>query len=220
MRRYNPLYEYVIKPEEYLNNIQQIIDNSFGSVFSKDNSLQKLCKQLTKLFRNNKIKFIPGNNQTGIEEYVFYGINEGASLPDEYGTIGIFCNPLLTHCIDNQGFFTQFKKWFLFICKHELVHRGQALQIKDAKLRSEVLQKDTNDIIIYLSDPQEVMARAWEIIELFRFNNYGDARILKTLQKKDIEKYQIKTLKVYHDYFEDTQTIKLLYKYMYQYIKG
>jgi len=214
------LLEYIIKPEEYINSIEDKINSSYRKAFTKDRELGRICRELTNIFTSNRIVFIPEKTiALGNEEFTFYGINKGSTLPDKKGTIGIFCNYNILDCVNNRNFFNGFKKWFLFVCKHELVHRGQALQIEDAKLRASVLKKDFDDQIQYLSDKQEIMARAWEIVELFRFQNYSDKQILNLLKKDSIEKFQVRTLKVYHEYFDMSDSVmKLLYKYMYWYL--
>lgn len=217
----NTIYfiEANIYPEEYLSSISKKIDKVNLSKYSKINPV-KICKKLSELFFFNHIEFIyQPKIIAGNEDYIQYGINSGATLPNRKARIGIFINPRIVNIAGSRDFEIEFKKWLLLIIKHELIHRGQNLRIKDLKLRSMVMQKDYKTHIDYLSDKHEIMARAWEIVELFKLIGYGTERIKSMLKSNDIEKMQNYTLRVYHDWFNmDSDVLKLLYKYMYGYL--
>lgn len=212
--------EAVIYPETYLKNIQKKI-NSLELYKYNNLTLRKVCNLLNLKFYFNNIKFMPDLHvMNGMEKYIDYGINRGATLPDKNATIGIFLNKNILN-IKNKDFYNSFLEWILFILKHELVHRGQNLAIKDKQLRSEVMIKNYKDKIDYLSDPQEIMARAWEIVELFKLLDYTNEEILILIKTDNKEKYRNDTLKVYKDLFKkDNMVLKRLYKYMYEYLQS
>lgn len=101
------------------------------------------------------------------------------------------------------------------------IYEEQYIKSHNVKLRAEVHSKHYDDQIKYLSDKQEIMARAWEIIELFKLRNYSIEEIKNILKNGDIRlKYTVHPLRVYHDWFDkDSSVIKLLYKYMYGYLE-
>jgi hypothetical protein len=215
--------EAVIYPEDYLEIIQKNLDNLFKTI-KKFKNLKSLCLRLSIFFRKNKIEFYAENSIVkGMEQYIKIGINNGKTLHDRFCTIGIFCNENLLKVFnseENADIKIQFMKWFIFVLKHELVHRGQMLSVDDENLRHDVFQKNYKDRIAYLSDKQEIMARAWEIIELFKLRGYDIEKISTILKTKNLEKLQISTLRTYQEIFTiDSWQMKLLYKYMYMYLE-
>jgi hypothetical protein len=213
--------EAIINPTLYLDQINKDLYDLAYFKF-KNNSLKNIAAKLNIIFRKSKIQFLP---QTFIvddphEPGIKFGINGAATLSNKNNTIGIYINENIIKSLQNKDYYVFFVKWFLFNLKHELVHRGQHLKVKDAKLANEVFQKSYKDQIEYLSDKQEIMARAWEIVELFKLFNYTDDNIRKIIQSKKPEKFQNFTLRTYHLLFNmDDWQIKLLYKYMYLYIE-
>ena len=221
-RNSNLIYEAVIYPREYINNILEKIDNLYPSLQRKKYNLKQLCTDLNFHFKNNKIKFFADKEIDITNKKFFkYGINKGATLPDKFGTIGIYCNELSLNIFKSDKIFNKFKEVLTVCLKHELIHRGQVLKIKDTDIRYEVLKKNYDeDIIKYLSDKQEIMAFAWELTELLRIKGLKDKEILNLMQK-DIPQLRrtSEIANVYFDYFsiKDAQ-IKLLYKYVYMYL--
>lgn len=212
-------------PEEYLKDIEKKIDNLqlYKINNNKKNVVKIICDKLNQKFILNNIKFIYQTqiDNNAYEDYIKYGINSGATLPDRKAKIDVFINPLIVGIIDNIKFEEEFKKHLLFILKHELIHRGQHLRVHNVKLRAEVHNKEYENQIKYLSDKQEIMARAWEIVELFKLRNYSIEEIKNILKSNDIRlKYTVHPLRVYLDWFDkDSNVIKLLYKYMYGYLE-
>lgn len=234
MKRYKPifeekkyssslidLYEDIINPILYLGSIEKKLDKALYKIKGKNYSLNKLCFILGFYFSNERIKIEPQLDIKKGDVYNNYGINEGACLFDKKATIGIFCNPNLIQIQSKDDkYIEEFKRWFLYVLKHELIHRGQNLKIRDIKLRSIVLSKQYNTIRDELKDSQEIMARAWEIIEYYRIiYNLSDNKILQIINNKGDSTFGgNQTLFVYMQLFEyDSKEIKLLYKYMYLY---
>jgi hypothetical protein len=214
------MLEAVINPEEYLKDVEKKLDKFLLKNTNKNNNAKFICFKLGFLFSNERIQFIYQNKiLNGAEKYIKYGINKGATQPDKSATIGIFCNDILRNIQKDDIFRNEFKKWFLFILKHELIHRGQNLKIQDSEIRAEVMAKNYKNKIEYLSDPQEIMARAWEIVELFKiYYNLSNNKIIEILKKSD-NFMGNETLYVYrHTFNNDSKQIKLLYKYIYLYI--
>ena len=213
--------EAIINPNLYLDQIEKDL-NDLSFFKFKNVSLKNISFKLNIIFRKSKIQFIPQSNinDDPYEPNIKFGINSGATISNKTNDIGIFINENIVRSLQNKEAYPFFVKWLLFVLKHELVHRGQHLKVKDAKLRNEVFQKSPKDRREYLSDKQEIMARAWEIIELFKLFNYQQDKIREILKSKELEKYQNFTLRVYHDEFtmKDWQ-LKLLYKYMYMYLE-
>jgi len=145
----------------------------------------------------------------------------GATKPDEYASIRIYCNPLILQIQQNEIFLNSFKKELLFVLKHELVHRGQNFQIKDLDVRFKVMSSPHESLMKDLSDKKEIMARAWEIIELFKLkNDFTKKEIINRIIKHDDYRGINNTLDFYFRAFgKNSPEIKLLYKYMYLYLE-
>ena len=231
MKRYEPfnfenytkasLLEAVVNPQNYLNDIQLKLDKYVNKIQNKNYNAPSLCFKLGWLLSSDRIrikyenKIIPSLDPTSS-----VGINSGACIPDKKSTIQICMNDNFTRIQKDINFAKEFKKWFLFELNHELIHRGQNLAIKDANLRAQVMIKDNSTIKKQLADKQEIMARAWEIIELYRLlSNMPKNDILKFI--KEYSKYSNnQTLSAYFYLFgAGSPEIKLLYKYMYEYLE-
>lgn len=213
--------EAIVNPSLYLTQINKDL-NDLAYFKFKNSSLKNITMKLNLIFRKSKITFIPQSfivddpHEPGIK----FGINGAATLSNKNNSIGIYTNENIVKSLQNKDYYTFFVKWLLFNLKHELVHRGQHLKVKDAKLANQVFQKSPKDQIEYLSDKQEIMARAWEIVELFKLFNYTSDNIRQMIQSKKLEKNQNFTLRTYHELFTmDAWQMKLLYKYMYLYLE-
>jgi hypothetical protein len=216
----NLLIENIIAPEEYLDSILKKF-NKIIKIIKKEKSLNQLCKSLSIHFFWCKIQFISQDYTTkGMEDFIKFGINEGRSLPDRYSTIGIFLNNNVLKIYSDKNFYDNFIKWLLFILKHELVHRGQHLRIKDVELRDEVYGKEFDSTKERLATKSETMAIAWEAVELFKLQGFTKERIIKLISSTDIVKKRLcYTLAAYHIYFgTNSLELKLFYKYMYLYL--
>jgi hypothetical protein len=93
--------------------------------------------------------------------------------------------------------------------------------LKDKKKYIGVMSNENR--IVYLSKPKEIMAHAWEIVQEFKLfgkNNEAIRMILKSNRDSENLKWLLFSarLKMYYNSFEPTsKTMKLLYKYIYEY---
>lgn len=230
MKRYKPkfedykkpsLLEAVVNPEKYLFDIEQKLDIFINKIKGKKSSASILAFKLGWNLSRQRIKveyqkdIIPGFDPSSS-----FGINEAGTIPDKKATIKIYINDNITLIQQDSIFAKEFKKWFLFVLKHELVHRGQFLAIKNSKIRSQVMVKDNSILKNQLKDKQEIMARAWEIIELYKLlANMNNSQIKTAI--KNYPNINNETLNAYYYFFgKDSKEIKLLYKYMYEYLGG
>jgi len=216
------LSEGTINPDKYLYDIEEKIDNVLKRMKNKNYKLTALCMILSSAVSKYKIDFKGESNiVSGQEDFIKFGINKGATKPDEFASIRIYCNPFLLKIQQNEIFLNSFKKELLVVLKHELIHRGQDLQVKDLKLRFEVMSSSHESLIKDLADKKEIMARAWEIIELFKLkNDFTKEEIRIRIIKHDDYRGLNNTLDFYFKAFgKNSSVIKLLYKYMYLYLE-
>lgn len=214
------LLEAVVNPEKYLSDIEQKLNKFIIDIKGKNTGGIGLAFKLERALSKYRIrveyekKIIPNTDPSSS-----FGINSGATIPDKKATIKIYVNDNILKIQSDNIFAEEFKKWFLFVLKHELVHRGQFLAIRNSKIRSQVMVKDNSNIKTQLSDKQEIMARAWEIIELYKLiANMNNLQIKKAI--KNYPNINNETLNAYYYLFgKDSKEIKLLYKYMYEYLE-
>lgn len=135
-----------------------------------------------------------------------------------------------------------FNTFYDLIC-HELVHRGQLLlrRYKDSiiqmnKRSREELKIKTNDglseeektVLLYkryLSDINEIMAYANQIVEELRFKGLSDKEIIQLIKGFKIPGDYSSGAKMYNDYFsvtnkDDYKVLKKLFTYIYGYVTG
>lgn len=221
-----PLLENIVEPEDYLLDILDTMDRMKKDLITKEYTLEKACSILNHVFKKSKIKFMPQKRIAyGNEYYINFGINKGATIPDKYATIGIFLNNNFLKMYGDEKFYKKFLLGFTEVLKHELIHRGQDLKVKDIKLRDKVMsQSDDWKIEKYLSNKQEVMAFAWQIVERFRIEGYSNIEIKNLLKSDSKPKLSSSNILAnYHYLFKkdikkNKDVLKLLYKYMYMYL--
>jgi hypothetical protein len=215
------LLEAVVNPNNYLADIEKKLDKFINKIQGKDYKASKICFKLGWDLASNRIrceyenKIIPN-----IDPSPEYGINNGACLPDKKTTIRLGLNSNILNIQKDIKFANGFKTWFLYVLKHELIHRGQFLAIKNYKIRAQVMVKDNSSIKKQLEDKQEIMARAWEIVEYFKLiNNFSKDKIKEVM--KNYSKYNMnEVISMYiHLFGQDSKELKLLYKYMYEYLE-
>lgn len=112
------------------------------------------------------------------------------------------------------------------ILKHEDIHRQQIERMGDSKY---YIVKDPNDKKEYLSDPNEIMAFAYSIIEDLKNDNFTRDEILNKLREGDLSFSMGRMMTggrssfhpIYFDYVENleknSKEFKKLQKYMYLY---
>jgi len=181
---------------------------------------------------NDLIKSL--NKKLGIEKIIFLKHNE--KLKYSSGVVSAGYNPKTNEIylfyseqiqrafkIKNteydSDYFTLFIENLHDFLRHEIVHRMQYLNDK----KKEVGIMSSESKIRYLSKPKEIMAHAWEIAQEFKLHRKTDSEIRMILSsKRDEENLKwlmfSDRLKEYYTSFKVTsKTMKLLYKYLYEY---
>jgi len=230
MKRYKPyfketynraaLQEAIINPNNYLKDIDKKIDKLLNSVSNKKYNAKKLCRIFSIGLSRYKIEVIYQNFiERGLDINIRFGINSGACLPNRYSSIGIFCNDNIVNIQNDINFKNQFKNWLLLVLKHELIHRGQNLAIRDIDVLVKVKSNEKEKFKQELSNPVEIMARAWESVEVFKLVNHLENNDIISILK-NYSKYALNnTLNTYIELFEkDSKELKLLFKYIYLYL--
>lgn len=234
------LFEAVIRTEKYAKLLQQEfirISNLFNySNFDTTTSLMRfLDKQFDKYlirFRFDSTSPEQEEQKCGITEMIISG-------EDKY--INIKCNNNFRKNFLNQNE-KLFNTFYELIC-HELVHRGQLLlkRYKDSvimmnkRLRDDLKIKSNDDLSEeektlllykrYLSDVNEIMAYANQIVEELRFKGLSDKNIIQLIKGFKIPSEYSSGAKMYNDYFSitdknDYKILKKLYSYIYGYVTG
>lgn len=230
MERYKPyfvevnnriaLQEAIINPNNYLKDIDRKLDKLLNKIINKKYDAKKICRIFSIGLSRYKIEVIYQDFiERGIDINIRFGINSGACLPDRYSSIGIFCNDNIINIQNDINFKNQFKDWFLLVLKHELIHRGQNLAVKDIDVLVKVKSNEKEKFKQELSNPIEIMARAWESVEIFKLVNHLENNDIINILK-NYSKYALNnTLNTYVELFEkDSKELKLLFKYMYLYL--
>lgn len=218
MKRYKPLNfhgiydnfsllsEAVIKVEAYDKLLNSFFKKCESSIKGKNISLESIVKTLNKEFSFLKIIF---QVDSKLKE------EEGGTDDDKYNTIYIFLIPK-----SNLSFYEYEDKYINFlisIIHHELIHRNQAIRMKDQEIISYIFGQETEDIKEYLQKKDEIMSFAFMIIEDSRAHGWSDDKILKYL------KSYVNPSRIFNSYLDifdkDSDVIKTLVKYMYQYLQ-
>jgi len=221
------LKEGVIYPDNYIKDIEKKINTErFNNLIITSDNLNKLCKRLSVIFWFNNIKFIPENTPKGIDKMVIYGLNGGGTLSDKNNTIFIKLNNNSLMREKNIVHYKMFCKMLVNLIKHELIHRGQKLFIKNKELKQKIYDTSVFDSDKkYYSNKYEIMAHAFTIIEdLKLLGNLETERIRDTIKRNDIGSLMFLggISYAFHQYttlFDmNSKEIKLLYKYIFMYL--
>ena len=224
---YKPLFEAVIRSDRYvsvvINEFRKLLQEYDGKVFRYPVYLFDILNEKFKKYNFEFVEKYDVNNndyQTGIDM--------GEILPRNLKII-FYCNSVLGDLFVNRdlqkGFLTKFDQ----ILGHELIHRGQFLNVQGEHLRAEIFKLKPEDAIgneydkamHYYSRKGEIMAYAWMVIEELRFNGYSANKILEIIHNNIKTENESLVLDQYRKLFtiEDIQ-LKRLYKYIYEYIEG
>lgn len=118
--------------------------------------------------------------------------------------------------------YKEFVNDFSLMVGHELIHRFEAIKMNNIELANRLLKVSILKQKLYYGSKYEIMAYAWQIVNTFRLFGKIDSDIKIMLRSNsDVKfKYGDLMLKKYHDIFtiQDAE-LKLLYKYMYLYLK-
>jgi hypothetical protein len=213
------MFEMVQRPENYYTIIKEKIE-----VFRNRNifeSLDDLIISLNSYFIDEKIIFISSKTKMKFDS----GLTSAGYNP-KTNELYLFYNSDISNAfkMENKEQDIYDYKWFLedlegFI-GHEIIHRMQYFKdkIKDVGVMSKENRKK------YLAKPKEIMAYAWQIVQTFKLNGKDDDFIKFVLgSKRDLENVKIINFipmlaEYYNTFDKDSNTMKLLYKYIYQYV--
>jgi hypothetical protein len=213
------MFEMVQRPENYFNIIKnKLIDFRNLNEFTDINDL---ITSLNSYFINEKIVFKPSGKNLKFD----IGLSSGGYEP-KTNELYLFYNNNIINAFKIKGK-EQDKydyDWFMEDLEnflgHEIVHRMQFFKDVIKKVGA---MKDENEIE-YFSKPKEVMAHAWQIVQTFKLNGKDDDFIKFVLgSKRDLENVKIiNFIPMFKEYYirfdKDSKVMKLLYKYIYQYL--
>ncbi len=210
-------YEKVQKPENYL---KIIIDKIVELNKQQYKNLQDIINTLNTNLYHEKIIFKPSSKEPKYNSGIV-----SAGYQPKTNEILLFYSPKIERAfkIIGKGYDSEYFDIFLEnvydLLGHEIIHRMQYL--KDKKKYIGVMSDENR--IAYLSKPKEIMAHAWEIVQEFKMfgkNNEAIRMIFKSNRDSENLKWLLFSarLKMYYTSFESTsKTMKLLYKYIYEY---
>lgn len=222
MKRYNQLSEAVQRPENYLQLIYETLEKNKNKIINSNlDSVIDFCNKFNFILKKFKIKL---NQDLSNKKSRYLGLTEDAEmLFDRKNTIIVYCNNDILSIKDKKNYYI-FITGFLDIVGHEIVHRLQINRIKEKEILNILSTKEIENQKEFLSNKQEMMAYAWQIIQEFRALNYNDNEILKVI--KADWKYTMSALlpRIYFIYLnvfqfnKENKVLKRLHKYMYEYL--
>lgn len=217
------LIENVVHPEKYVKLLQDVLIKLQKRFVGKKETAHFICWLLSKRFKKYGITFILIGEVRKGDKYKL-GLTKSGYNGGDKNDIDIYCNENITKIQVDKKFYDLFSKHLLELFGHELIHRIQALNVEDIKLRGMIYQQPDPNINVkaYLANKYEIMSRAWQIVEECRFYGYDDNKIIDTIQRKKYAPIST-SLMAYRGLFEtnnkeDAVTLKLLYKYIYLYV--
>jgi len=223
MRRYVQLFqndvysadllEAVFIPKKEVIAILELLNKNKSIIFKQKLQDYELCKYLSSILKSYKILFTYEKLEDDEENNFF--------LKGSYNHISdIISIPCLSkiNYISEDNYFNLFLKTFQLLIGHELVHRMEYIQRALEKLSNKI-GKD-KDPKKYLSDPDEIMAYAWQTVEELRYRFGDDQEILNLIKSDSPIKYRVSyALTIYKTNFSlDEKLLKLFYKYVYMYL--
>lgn len=206
---YETMFEAIIQPSAYVKNLLNLLDEN-KNLLKNNTHPEDLVTNITNLYKNHKVIFKVNTFPIDNNIMVHHGGNDG-------NYIYIFCTPLILNAFKN---YKEFKNQFAKFLKHEIIHREQNVRINNDEEIKKIIKKSRKGQIAYYSSKQEIMAYAWQIVNDFRIRGKSD-KIIKDLIGKDsilATKFS-PPLKMYKDLFlQNSNILKLLYKYIYLYL--
>jgi len=216
-----PLIEMVQRPENYINILIEKIKNFYEK--NEFLNLNDLIVSINSYFINEKIEFIEREKSSKFDSGLF-----SAGYKPKTDTIILFYTTDISNAFkikNKKHDYTDFK-WFLddFIdfIGHEIIHRMQSVNDKVNNIKA---MSNENEKLHY-SQPKEIMAYVWLIVQTFKMNGKDNDYIKFVLSNKR-DDHNIKIInyipafKKYYNLFDkDSNVMKLLYKYIYQYINN
>jgi uncharacterized protein (UPF0335 family) len=215
------LIESVFRPDKYTlilyNTIKGIINSNQDKQFRYP---ELMCNYLNEKFKLFNITF--ENEGYAYDTGKISGINIMGTSHINF-EIRIFCSPYIKDLFINKNLQEKFLQVFKELVGHELIHRGQFLTVKNKEDREKIFKNNLQDNIKYYSRKTEIMSYAWQIIEELRFQGFSNKKIINYIhiKRKDDELYPEKEILDYYIFtFRDSDILKRLYKYMYEYLEG
>ena len=210
-----PFIESVIHVDKYLNTLR----DEFYKIFDKVpiiGTTKEIINFLNNFFKSYNITFdtLSGESRNGVIK--------GKCKHDL--KIIIFCSNNLSDYFENRYKFSRFLDRCIFTLAHELVHRGQYIQMNKHLFLNKTNGRDIDlhDIDVnHYKKSDEIMAYANLIIEELRFNGYDNKQILEGIRNDRFGIEDSEFLELYKIHFKtDKKVIGRLYKYIYEYLKS
>lgn len=201
------LMESIIKPELYIENLLNILDDN-KNILKKYTHPEDLVKALSNLYKNHKIEFKVYN--MNLDSFIYLGSHT-------IDTIYLNCTPKIIYAYKD---YTNFKIQFEKFLKHEIIHREQFNRINNEDIIKKILNQDKSSQIKYFSQKYEIMSYAWQIVYDFRIAGKDDKIIKKLVSKQSFvaNRFSIPLQRYKKLFKKDSDTLKLLYKYIYMYL--
>ena len=207
--------EDVIKVDAYEELLANVFNRVKPLVKGKHLSTLELCWELNEEFRHFKIYFL-GVGVTD-KQYSKIGLEKASAEDDEFNTIRVLINE---NC---EKYFNVFSDNYidriLTFINHELIHREQAVRMKSREIITKNFDKTNKykTTAEYISDPQEMMAFAYTIVEDVRMRGWSDSEIISGLKSFNLES------PVWYEYSKnftkDSDVMKTVVKNIYSYVK-
>ncbi len=224
----NPILQEVVLSPLYLDEVEKYLLKIKKDIQKqKFTKLNVMCLYLSAKLLKYQIRFKIDEESISTRNEYQAGITRSGCLSNRKGTINVYVNDNLLKIQekDKVEFFNFFVKNIIRIIGHELIHRHQGFLIANQKLKTYIMDHSELDTIKYLSNKQEMMCRAWQILEEFRYSGLDENQIKNLISNiKDGFRYSY-TLYDYLVIFdfnkkENKEIFKQLQKYIYQYYDG
>jgi hypothetical protein len=208
------LNEAVIKSDFYVGTLLKLFSKRKQEFINLHN-LDEFTGKLNKLYLKDKITFRPTSLQ--IDDYII----AGNTTKQVDNTIRLLCTAKGLDFNKSKETFVTFMKSFKKMLQHEVIHRDQMIRIANDKIIPKVFNYSNEDLIKYYSNKQEIMSYAWQIVYDFKIRGKSIPVIKELLSKNSW--IAAHSSKIYQEYLrlfaKNSGTMKLLYKYMYQYLE-
>lgn len=216
------IQESVYRPDNYVKNLLQYLKEILKKYEGKTVRYPGfICNILNKEFSKYNIifEYEGGYKQDGYK----CGINEMRTGSTSL-TIIIQCSPSIEKIFIDKNFQIKFIQAFKELIGHELIHRGQFIAVQNFhmdKIIARFLHTDKYKTEIgYYANKHEIMSWSWQIIEELRFKGATDAEILYYLKNKKGSYDSPVFENIYLKFYNSSNVLKRLLKYMYEYLKG
>jgi len=205
------LMEGVLHPETYLSILIDKMNDLKNKIINQNHSSKYICDFLTNEFKFDKINFIFRPSTINSKKDAI----DKASYNVDTEDINIYCNFNLEKIQYGIEDFENFKSDFEELVGHELIHRLQFVNNKDKV--AQTISLETNGLIKYLSNVQEIMTHAWQTSQAIKLLGFDKESLSKFLSIDKLVR-KIYTLSLYKNNFDkNSPVLKRFYKYLYMY---